>query len=83
MTLIEDETCGGCGGDLNVTLVHQEPYDVDIDTVCWSCRAKATITRWDEKQHEQEDKNATPRQPRHGDGRIYTVKPMTMKELNR
>lgn len=81
LTFVEDTTCSGCGNDLNHTLEVEEPYDVDDKTVCHACRALAIIRRLDEHNHESEDKQAGPAQPRHGDGRIYTVSPMDWKDV--
>lgn len=54
---------------------------MDTETVCWSCRALAVMQRFDGHQHEEDDKKAGTAQPHHGDGRIYTVREMTRKEL--
>lgn len=77
---MEDDTCSGCGNDLNVTLLHKEPYDVDETVVCYGCRAKAMMQRLDSHQHEQEDKKLDEQKawasPRYADGRMYLVEPI-------
>lgn len=59
----------------------KEPYDVDTETVCYSCRALAIVRRFDAHEHEKDDKAAGFAQPHHEDGRIYTVREMDPKEL--
>jgi hypothetical protein len=78
---MEDHTCSGCGNDLEHTLKVHEPYDVDTETVCWGCRAKAVMERYDLAEHEAEDKAAGTASPHRSDGRHYTVRPMTLEEL--
>lgn len=78
---MEDDTCPGCGNDLNHTLTVHEPYDVDVDTVCWACRARSIVERMDSDQHKAQDEKAPPGTPKRSDGRIYPVRPMTMDEL--
>lgn len=54
------------------SLVPGGHYDVDEETVCYSCRALEKVRRDDTKAHEKE---RTPRHGfQHGDGRIYPVR---------
>jgi len=46
-------------------------YDVDVDTVCYSCRALEAVKREEQRQHEKD--KVRPGGFAYEDGRIYTV----------
>lgn len=73
---LEDTTCNGCGGDLRKTL---EPfregfhYEVDTETVCWSCASLEMVKRDESKAHEGDHDSGDGRF-QYSDGRVYTVR---------
>lgn len=66
---------------MNRTLENVHHYDVDTETVCYSCRAKQLVEREDRKKFEKEQVGLG--QPKHDEGRIYTVREMKPEEVER
>jgi hypothetical protein len=72
LLLVEDTSCNKCGGDLNRSLQRGPVYDVDTDTVCYSCAALELVEREEGTRHEND--KPFPGRQMYMDGRIYTVR---------